>query len=40
MGASKAFVDKLGTWLARNVSMYGPYYNEETGKDDNEMYIS
>jgi len=39
VGASKAFVDKLGTWLARNVSVYAPFYNEETGKEENEMHV-
>ena len=33
-GASKAFQEKYGLWLAMRVSAYAPFVNEETGQLD------
>ena len=32
MGASKAFEEKLGQWLATLVSAYAPFYDEDAGR--------
>ena len=34
IGASKAFEEKLGLWLAMGTSAYAPFANEETGELD------
>ena len=32
LGASQAFVEEWGKWLAMTVSAYAPFVNEDTGE--------